>query len=56
MLAAGMPEWLVTAILQLQDYYRTGKGGAVTDTLPRLLGRPSTPLASFLQDQRSAFL
>ena len=40
MLAQGMPEWRVTALLDLQAYYTGGQGGEVDGTLAGLLGRP----------------
>jgi uncharacterized protein YbjT (DUF2867 family) len=36
MLGLGMPEWQVTALLELQQYYRQG-GGAKTDSLLQTL-------------------
>jgi uncharacterized protein YbjT (DUF2867 family) len=56
MLDMGMPEWQVTALLDLQQYYsKLGKGGEVTDTLPKLLGRAPITLDRFLQENRDAF-
>jgi uncharacterized protein YbjT (DUF2867 family) len=50
MLALGMPEWQVDALIDLQRYYVGGKGGEVTEVLPRLLGRPPINLDQFLQE------
>ncbi len=56
MLDAGMPEWQVTALLDLQQYYtRLGKGGEVTDVLPNLLGHPPVALDQFLHEFRDSF-
>ena len=55
MLDAGMPEWQVAALLELQEYYRTGKCGAVTDVLPKLLGRPPITLDQFLSEFKESF-
>lgn len=56
MLELGMPEWQVTALLDLQQYYsKLGKGGEVTDTLPKLLGRAPITLDQFLQENKDAF-
>jgi uncharacterized protein YbjT (DUF2867 family) len=55
MLDLGMPEWLVTALLDLQQYYTNGKGGEVTDVLPRLLGREPVRLDQFLEEFKSEF-
>jgi uncharacterized protein YbjT (DUF2867 family) len=56
MLDLGMPEWQVTALLELQQYYsKLGKGGEVTDTLAKLLGRAPITLDQFLKENKDAF-
>jgi uncharacterized protein YbjT (DUF2867 family) len=56
MLDLGMPEWQVNALLDLQQYYsKLGKGGEVTDTLPKLLGRAPITLDQFLQENKDSF-
>lgn len=55
MLDVGMPEWQVTAILDLQAYYITGKCSAVTDVLPNLLGRAPITLDRFLNENKESF-
>jgi uncharacterized protein YbjT (DUF2867 family) len=56
MLEQGMPEWLVTALLDLQQFYTVAKkGGDVTDVLPRLLGRAPITLDQFLEEHKDAF-
>lgn len=55
MLAMGMPAWQVDALLDLQRYYTSGRGGEVTDVLPRLLGRAPCTLDSFLEEHKEAF-
>jgi uncharacterized protein YbjT (DUF2867 family) len=48
MLGLGMPEWQVTALLELQQYYKQG-GGAKTDGLLReLIGRAPLTLDQYL--------
>jgi uncharacterized protein YbjT (DUF2867 family) len=48
MLGLGMPEWQVTAILELQQYYKQG-GGAKTDGLLQdLIERPPVRLDQYL--------
>lgn len=37
---SGMPDWNVRAVSDLLAYFATGAAAAVTDTVPRLLGRP----------------
>jgi uncharacterized protein YbjT (DUF2867 family) len=55
MLDLGMPEWQVNALLDLQQYYKNGQGGEVTDVLPRILGRPSLTLDQFLEEFKDQF-
>jgi uncharacterized protein YbjT (DUF2867 family) len=55
MLDAGMPEWQVTALLELQQYYVSGKCAAVTDVLQKLLGRAPITLDRFLDDFKDSF-
>jgi uncharacterized protein YbjT (DUF2867 family) len=55
MLEAGMPKWQVDALLDLQRYYVGGKGGDVTDVLPRLLGREPVMLDQFLLEFKDSF-
>ena len=56
MLDMGMPEWQVTALLDLQQYYsKLGKGGEVTDTLSRLIGHPAIELNQFLNENKQSF-
>lgn len=51
----GMPEWQVTALLELQAYYTGGKGRTVDGTLERLLGRRARTLDQFLDEYAPAF-
>jgi len=55
MLDANLPEWLVTAILDLQAYYVAGKCAAVTDVLPKLLSRAPITLDQFLTENKDSF-
>lgn len=55
MLELGMPEWQVDALLELQQYYVSGRGGEVTGVLPKLLGRAPIRLDQFLAEIRDAF-
>jgi uncharacterized protein YbjT (DUF2867 family) len=55
MLGLGMPEWQVTALLDLQQYYKQG-GGAKTDGLLReLIGRAPLTLDQYLAANASEF-
>ena len=55
MLDQGMPEWQVTALLGLQEYYTGGKGGSIDGVLEGLLGRPPTRMDQFLTEFAAAF-
>lgn len=56
MLQQGMPEWLVTALVDLQRYYTAeGKGGEVDDLSRRLLGRAPRTLDEFLEENKESF-
>ena len=53
---SGMPEWNVRALTELLGYFASGAAAAVTETVPRLLGRPAISFEQFVQDHRAAFL
>jgi len=55
MLDLGMPDWQVTALLDLQEYYVNGKGGEVNSGLQDLLGRPPIRMDEFLAENAGAF-
>jgi NAD(P)H dehydrogenase (quinone) len=55
MLAQGMPEWQVTALLDLQAYYTGGRGGTPDRTVERLLGRSARTIDAFLAENAAAF-
>jgi uncharacterized protein YbjT (DUF2867 family) len=55
MLGQGMPEWQVTALLDLQRYYTGGQGGVVDGLVARLLGRPARTMDQFLAEHAAAF-
>lgn len=55
MLGLGMPTWQVQALLELQQYYKNGQGGDVTDVLPALLGRSPANLNQFLEEFKEQF-
>jgi uncharacterized protein YbjT (DUF2867 family) len=55
MLDQGMPEWQVTALLELQEYYTNGKGTRVDGLLERLLGRPAIRMDAFLKEFAGEF-
>ena len=55
MLEQGMPEWQVTALLDLQEYYTNGQGGTVDGLLQELLGRPPITMDKFLAEFAAEF-
>lgn len=55
MLDMGMPEWQVTALLDLQLYYLNGRGGEVDGLLQELLGRSPISMDQFLRENAGAF-
>jgi uncharacterized protein YbjT (DUF2867 family) len=55
MLGQGMPEWQVTALLELQEYYTNGKGGSMDGVLAGLLGRPPITMDQFLEEFAKEF-
>jgi len=48
MLGLGMPEWQVTALLELQQYYKQGDGARTDGLLQTLLGRAPVTLDQYL--------
>lgn len=55
MLGAGMPEWQVKALIELQDYYVSGRAAAVDGVVEKLLGRPARRLDAFLAENAGEF-
>ena len=50
MLERGMPEWQANALLDLQAYYVSGKGGQVDNLLAKLLDRSPITMDQFLAE------
>jgi uncharacterized protein YbjT (DUF2867 family) len=55
LVAAGMPEWSVDALLDLQRLYREGGASLVDPTVEQLLGRKATSFDQFVKDYSFAF-
>jgi len=55
MLDQAMPAWQVDALLDLQEYYTSGKGGNVDQLLPKLLGRAPITMDRFLAEFAGEF-
>jgi len=55
MLEQGMLEWQAAALLELQEYYTSGRGGSVDGLLERLLQRPPITMDQFLRESAGEF-
>jgi uncharacterized protein YbjT (DUF2867 family) len=55
MLELGMPAWQVEALLELQQYYVSGKGGELDQILAGLIERAPRTLDAFLRESAGAF-
>jgi uncharacterized protein YbjT (DUF2867 family) len=55
MVDQGTPDGQATALLDLQTYYSSGRGGEVDGLLQSLLGRAPVTMDKFLQESASAF-
>lgn len=55
MLEQGMPEWQVSALVELQEYYTGGKGGSVDGMLEKLLGQAPIKMDQFLAEFAGEF-
>jgi len=51
----GMPDWQVAALVDLQQYYVSGKGGEVDSTLENLIGRSPILMDQFLAENAGGF-
>src|SRR6516165_964687 len=56
MLDQRLPEWLATALLDLQAYYTYGKGSKVDDVVSTILGRAPRTMAQFLAEFANNFV
>ena len=55
MLSSGLPEWHAEALLDLQAYYVSGKGGKIDGLLEQLIGRPPITMDHFLAEFATEF-
>jgi len=55
MLDLGMPEWQVRALVELQDYYVSGRAARVDGLIEKLLGRPARTMDQFLTEYAGEF-
>ena len=56
MLDQRLPDWLATALLDLQAYYTGGKGGEVDDVISTILGRAPRTMDQLLADFADSFV
>jgi uncharacterized protein YbjT (DUF2867 family) len=50
MLGAGMPEWMVNVILELNAWTKSDGGAEITTTVQEILGRPARTFREFARD------
>jgi len=55
MLDQGMPEWQANALVELQEYYAGGKGGATDGVLKSLIGRAPITMDQYLAENKAEF-
>ena len=55
LLDMGMPDFLVTALLELQEYYASGKASKVDSTLESLIHRSPTKMDDFFKENADQF-
>lgn len=55
MLDMEMPEWQVRALIELQDYYVSGRAAAVDGVVETILNRPARTMDAFLTENASEF-
>jgi uncharacterized protein YbjT (DUF2867 family) len=55
MLDLGMPAWQVNALIELQDYYVSGRAAGVDGLIDKLLGRPARTTDAFLTEYAGEF-
>ena len=55
LLDMGMPDFLVTALLELQEYYAAGQASKVDGTLESLIDRAPTRMDDFLEENADQF-
>ncbi len=54
LLGTGMSAWQADGLVELYGRYAAGAARVVSDTVPRLLGRPARPIETFLADHATA--
>ena len=55
MLDQGMPQWQANALVELQEYYAGGKGGATDGLVKSLLGRAPITMDQYLAENKAEF-
>ena len=50
-----MPAWQVTALIELQDYYVSGRAAAVDGVVEKVLGKPARTMDAFLTEYVNEF-
>jgi len=55
MIGMGLPPWLADDLIVINRQIADGKGGPVSDVVPRLTGHPGTTWAAFVADHADVF-
>lgn len=55
LLSAGVPGWFAEGLVGLYQFYRAGKGAAVTDLVERIKGTPARSFKTYFADHRTLF-
>jgi uncharacterized protein YbjT (DUF2867 family) len=55
-IGSGQPEWLATALTELNIYARQGHSSVVTDTVERVTGRAPSTVEAWARENASALL
>ena len=55
-IGSGQPEWLATALIELNTYARQGHSSVVTDTVERVTGRAPSTIEQWARENASALL
>jgi uncharacterized protein YbjT (DUF2867 family) len=52
---AGMPDWNVSTLIELYQFFASGAAARTTDTIQQVIGRPPIRFEQFARDHASAF-
>ena len=52
---SGMPDWSVSTLIELYQFFASGAAARTTETLEKLIGRPPIRFEQFARDHASIF-